>query len=291
LAEASVNEGDGIMKILVILLCTAAVTGCAVNGFAKYYAPAPGVDSSKIPTNPVLEHPKGEIRVFASTGDVESDGVAMVEHGYARIGVSSFYGPAQTQTRDMLLKQAKAVHADAVVLFTQYRDTLSGVRTLTFVGPPTTTTTVAAASNGFSAGAAAASVTTPGSVSTSQIPYSIDRNNVVATYWVKLDMSRIRLGAVSNPLPEDLRTKLQRNTGIVVYAVQEGSPAFRANVLRGDIILKINGEDVIDVASFQKDQLTKFAGQGVVLGVLRNEKPVDINVHLNSNPPQLTASK
>jgi len=281
------------MRVLVVLtlLCTTTVSGCAVNGFAKYYAPGPGVESSKLLTDPRLEHPKGEIRVFGSTGNAESDNVVMVEHGYLRIGVSNFYGPAQVQTREMLIQQAKAVHADAVVLFTQFRDTLSGVRTLTFVAPPTTTTSVAAASSGYSSAAVASSVTTPGSVSTSQIPYSIDRNNVVATYWVKLDMSRIRLGVMSNPLPDNLRTKLQRNTGIIVFAVQEGTPAFRANVLRGDIILKINGEDVIDVASFQKDQLTRFAGQKVVLGILRNDKPVDIDVHLNANPPQLTAAR
>lgn len=281
------------MRVLVILtmLCATASSGCATNGFAKFYTPSPGADVSKIVADPRLEHPKGPAVIFASTGNIAGDNVAMGERGYLWIGASNFYGPAQVQTKEMLLEQAAAVHADAVVLFTQYRDTLSGVRTLTFVTPPTTTTSVAAASSGYSAAAAASSATTPGSVSTSQIPYSIDRNNAVATYWVKLDKSRQRLGALTDALSDDLRHKLQRNTGIIVNAVIDGTPAFRANVLKGDIILKINGEDVIDVASFQKDQLTRFADQTIILGILREDKPVEIKVHLNPNPPAMSVAK
>jgi S1-C subfamily serine protease len=89
----------------------------------------------------------------------------------------------------------------------------------------------------------------------------------------------MHLGALYGPLPDDLRAKLQRNTGLVVKSVVSGSPAFNANVLRGDIILKISGEDVIDFPSFQK-QIERMAGQTVSLDILRGDTPKTILVPL-----------
>jgi len=65
----------------------------------------------------------------------------------------------------------------------------------------------------------------------------------------------------------------------VVRSVISGTPAFNANVLRGDIILKISGEDVIDVPSFQK-QIERMAGQTVSLDILRGDTPKTILVPL-----------
>ena len=113
------------------------------------------------------------------------------------------------------------------------------------------------------------------------MPYSVSRNDVVATFWVHQDLSKIRLGVQYGPLPDAVRAKLQRNTGVIAVAIIRGTPAFSANILRDDIILKIGGQDVIDPTGFAA-QLTKFAGQKVNIELLRGDNPKTVTVTLNS---------
>jgi S1-C subfamily serine protease len=61
--------------------------------------------------------------------------------------------------------------------------------------------------------------------------------------------------------------------------VVHGTPAFRANILEGDVILKINDADVIDAKSFTQ-QLTQLSGQQVELSILRGSEPVTIRMTL-----------
>ncbi len=66
----------------------------------------------------------------------------------------------------------------------------------------------------------------------------------------------------ARPLPM-IRQQLERNTGVFVWIVMNDSPAFNANVLEGDVILKLNDEDVTSATDFV-EKCTKFAGQKVV---------------------------
>jgi S1-C subfamily serine protease len=74
---------------------------------------------------------------------------------------------------------------------------------------------------------------------------------------------------------------LERNTGVVATGTVKGSPAFKANILPGDVILKIGGEDVIDSGGFRQ-QLAKFAGQTVDIDLIRGDHPKTIRVTLNA---------
>ncbi|PYY19539.1 MAG: hypothetical protein DMG62_24495 [Acidobacteria bacterium] len=75
---------------------------------------------------------------------------------------------------------------------------------------------------------------------------------------------------------------IPRNTGVQIDIVVVGTPAFRANILDGDVIIKINSEDVVDVAGF-RDQLARYAGQKVELGVIRGDESKALPITLN--PP------
>ena len=96
----------------------------------------------------------------------------------------------------------------------------------------------------------------------------------------------MRLGINSENLPDNVRDRLKRNTGVLAAIVVRGTPAYRANILEGDVILKINDLDVIDPQGFT-DQLTQFAGKSVKLDIVRGMDPVTIQVTLNQNPPGL----
>jgi hypothetical protein len=275
----------GIVSALSLL----ALGGCAVNGFERYYSPRPG--SEALQTSAYVEHSVGEPKVYAYSNDPPADNLRAQEDGYQMIGSSSFYGPPATMTKTQLVAEAKKLGASLVLIHSQYKDTLSGVVPYTVPNPSqvstvsTSGTVNSYGSGGYATGtySGQSTITTPGGTTTYNIPYSVSRNDVVATYWVHLDLAKVRLGVDFVPLPEDLRAKLQRNTGVLAVAIMRGTPAFSANILKGDVILKIGGEDVIDMSGFDA-QLTKFGGQKVDIDLLRGDTPKTITLTLRPKP-------
>ena len=116
-----------------------------------------------------------------------------------------------------------------------------------------------------------------GTLSTSYVPYQVRRDSFQAYFLRKM---RVRFGAYYRPLSDELRAKLQRNTGVMVTNLVDGSPAFQADILIGDIILEADGQGVT-VDSLQS---ATYADSGnphdIVLKVLRGDKILNITVKL-----------
>jgi hypothetical protein len=114
-------------------------------------------------------------------------------------------------------------------------------------------------------------------------------NQQVAVDQYKYDAGFFRktkppvLGLIGIPLPSGIRQQLERNTGVLVWIVKNDSPAFNANILEGDVILKMNDENVMSVADLIKKDMT-FAGQKVDLEIWRNRQFKTISVQLNNLP-------
>ena len=118
----------------------------------------------------------------------------------------------------------------------------------------------------------------PGTTSTQMVPYTIQRYSFFATYWAKFRV--VHFGAFYVNLPPAMSQQLQRNTGIVIDLIVKGSPAFFANVLVGDAVIKVNEEDVVDVPGFQ-NILMRNAGNQVTLTILRGKEQKQISLRLN----------
>lgn len=261
------------------------LSGCA-SGFAKFYTPDPNAQATlKSPL--ILPAPKTP-QIFLHSNDVQADAKRLREDGYIYIGSSSFYGPANRSNQSQAMEQGKKVGAAIVLFKTEYMDTQSGVVPYTVANPPvvstvnTSGTVNAYGSGGYASGTynSTGTITTPGGYSTYAIPYSVTRNTFFASYWVKEDVNKLHLGVQSVPLSDDLRRKLERNTGVMIAIVVHGTPAFTANVLEGDVVLKVNGADVVDVPGFLA-QLNQLAGQKITLDILRGDQPRSISVTLN----------
>lgn len=69
---------------------------------------------------------------------------------------------------------------------------------------------------------------------------------------VFMALRKYRFGAVVEPLDEETRRNLGVNFGVRVIAVVEGSPADRAGILPGDILLKIEADDVMSASALQQ---------------------------------------
>jgi hypothetical protein len=265
------------LVIIVILLI-----GCA-KPYAQYYHDiTKGADTSLLIFT--AEEPK-----LLIGGDWKVDNNKMAEEGYWPIGYSKFNGPQINQQQ--AIDKAKELKASVVILYSKFIDTKSGLKPVEIPDIQTTRSKFKVdafgsvfGSDGFATGSATAygtgSSTTYGTKTMYQ-PYSIDRFEHGATYWVKRKSGL--LGAMSTDLPSEIRQKIGSNKGALVFAVVKGSPAFAADIMSGDVIKKVNDVEVIDHKQFVQVMMPN-ANKKVSITVLRDGKEIIKEVKLNPIP-------
>ncbi len=75
---------------------------------------------------------------------------------------------------------------------------------------------------------------------------------------------------------------LEKNTGILIAEVLEDTPAEKAGLKSGDIILKMNGKDVEGNVSFRNSVSLIKPGTKIKLTILRGDKEKEITVKIGS---------
>jgi membrane-associated protease RseP (regulator of RpoE activity) len=154
---------------------------------------------------------------------------------------------------------------------------VSGTTPLLIPNPSETYTTYHSGTVAGSSYSGTSTTIVPGGYTALGIPYSVNRYDFFAAYWVKL--KPLAFGAHVGDMPEDLRQKLQRNRGAYVAFVVKGSPAFNADILRGDVITRIGDDEIIDSKSVIH-LINKYAGQEVPLEFIRNGETRKISIKL-----------
>ncbi len=71
---------------------------------------------------------------------------------------------------------------------------------------------------------------------------------------------------------------LQDATGAIVAQVTPGSPAERAGLKQGDVITELNGQTITNGSALQVAVSEQAPGSRIALGVMRNGKPVHIDL-------------
>ncbi|WP_448581414.1 trypsin-like peptidase domain-containing protein [Thermaurantiacus sp.] len=77
---------------------------------------------------------------------------------------------------------------------------------------------------------------------------------------------------------------LDRPRGVLMTGVTPGSPAARAGLRPGDIILSVDGKDVADPAALRYRIATLGVNQTVRVGILRDRRPTEIRLQLVAPP-------
>lgn len=261
-------------KILILLSTAFVIQGCAAPYSKYYYDKTGGVD---ITTNPRVIISKSEPKLYRGN-DQEKDVQSMLENGYGMVGYSSFNGGNIDENGALL--QAKKIHASVVIIYSKYTNTVSSVMPLTLPDTQTSTTTLygnAYGSGGYANYSGTATTTTYGS-ETTYIPYSVNRYDHLATYWIKL--KPLILGVQVKELTPEARNEMQSNKGVLVIVVTKGSPAFHSDLLEGDIIKKVDDIDIYDGPELVK-QVSEHAGQKVIFTIYRNGVILKKEVQLN----------
>jgi serine protease Do len=108
----------------------------------------------------------------------------------------------------------------------------------------------------------------------------------------KGEVTRGFLGIVIQPLTPELAESFgakQHKKGILVAEVTEDSPALKAGLEQGDLIVKLNARDVVDVGDFRNRISLTSPGSEVELEVIRNGETQVIKVTVGELDDQLVA--
>ena len=247
-------------------------TGCQ-NPYTTFYK---GQQDARKSAWYSADQPRLEI---LASNDVEKDVMSFIRKGYIVCGGSSFEGNSNVGDIQNIKRQALAVRATAVVFSSRYSRTVSNTMYLTL---PTTSTTYTNSSataygSGGSVSAFGSSVSTTYGTSTEAIPYSVSRSQFDAVFMFK--GTRPRVGIVPKELDDVTRQKIGTNFGIMVSVVIEGSPAFKADILPGDVVVSINSERISSPANYL-ELLDKYQGKDETFVIIRNGATVSKSVHI-----------
>lgn len=94
------------------------------------------------------------------------------------------------------------------------------------------------------------------------------------------------LGVYIQPLTKEFAEAygVEEENGAVISDVMVGSPAEKAELRRGDVILTVNGEKVKNPQEFVSKIRQRLVGEKVILGVIRQKKRSKVTVTLGEIP-------
>jgi S1-C subfamily serine protease len=95
-------------------------------------------------------------------------------------------------------------------------------------------------------------------------------------------IKRAYLGIVSNTvaIPQELaeQADIEQETGVMVFSVERGSPARKAGLIMGDVIVKFNGKPVTDFYDLPRLLADDVIGKETEMSVLRGEKLIKLTI-------------
>ncbi|MEX3791292.1 PDZ domain-containing protein [Paraburkholderia sp. BR14374] len=259
--------------LLGSLACLSILAGCA-NGFSQYYH---GMTREQIDEKVGVRTGVEPKAVYAT--DVKAESEHLAESGYALVGESSFQGPESRFAESKAMSQARSLGADLVVLASSGAG--SETVAVPIVTPRSSTTYSSFSGNAFNSYGTTHvngyGTSTSYGTTTNIVPMTVHRANYYAGYWVK--QKPAVPGVVFNPLTPEQHRAIGTNSGLLVRVVVIGSPAYKADIFKGDYVMAIDGEPTGDPASAAQ-LLKAHAGQVAKISILRDGNAISKDVQL-----------
>ncbi len=110
------------------------------------------------------------------------------------------------------------------------------------------------------------------------VPINATTRKIIAALMREGRVRRAYLGIVSSPapLPEKLRARFGRASGLRVAEVIRSGPAARAGLRQGDLLLTAGGQPVTRAQDLQKLMFSDAIGRPLAITVMRNGALVDV---------------
>jgi serine protease Do len=99
-----------------------------------------------------------------------------------------------------------------------------------------------------------------------------------------------QLGDVTYESLRELKLPEEVVDGVVIEAVQEGGPAAKADLKKGDIVTKVDGRVITSVAGMRNAVAMVRPGKTLDLDVYRNGKPLQIRITVEEQTDQKLAA-
>ncbi len=265
-------------------ICLMALTACG-NPYRLNYVSV----LEKLPAKPAFAPPSGTPRLMEAKNPRE-DVTRLVEDGYIPVGYVKFNSVKADEKS--ALTQAKAVGADVVLTSNQLTNVVNeAVPMSVYQGPESVR--VDEHGDAWNGGGGvnynrSQTVTYEGRYETQLVNRETAFYDQKALFFRRLQMPIF--GAAVGILPEETRKALGRNRGVIVRAVIKGSPAFRGDLMKGDILVVLDGQDIIEPTEFYQ-RIETLAGRAVSFSVLRDGQPLELSVQLAVRPAAPPATK
>jgi S1-C subfamily serine protease len=120
------------------------------------------------------------------------------------------------------------------------------------------------------------------------VPINATTREIVTTLMTKGRVRRAWLGIAGKtiPLPPKVAAKVGSPTGMQVASVVDGSPAERAGIHAGDIMVELDGTSIVTATAVQKLMVEDAIDRRIEITVWRNGALVDVILR----PRELTSS-
>jgi S1-C subfamily serine protease len=111
------------------------------------------------------------------------------------------------------------------------------------------------------------------------VPINATTRRIVAALMTEGRFRRAYLGIAGGPrpLPPRVTAETGRETGVEVVEIVEGSPADKAGLRPEDLILEVDGQQVMSARDLQRLMLPEAIGKEIVIKVFREGSSVDLH--------------
>ena len=171
----------------------------------------------------------------------DEDNISMLESGYDLIGSSGFEG--SDVLPELALQHAKAIKADTVLIYKKYGSAKNSASKLELIRE--------AAKKG-------------GEIDDKDLKEEPIQYNYYASYWAKLPAPLLGVHIIKLASRDSETEQVVEKKGLKVLAVVKDSPAAKAGLLSGDVLLKVS-----DIELNKPEELSplvrKLQGQNVAI--------------------------
>jgi len=244
------------MKKIFIITTILIVSGCSSNsGYKQYYSEYSNVED-RLSNGSLMFIPlKNEDPNLIKVSDAFKTTHSWIEKGYGVLGASSFIGVHEN--KKYIFKQAKTVKATDVIYSVNYER--QGI---------------SSSCGGQPCGTHSYGIYSQKAVFLAKHTPEVLNNLYNNTY---------RIGLIFSDLSKDEKRKNEVNNAAKANTVYDGSPAFNANIFRGDIITSINGSTISDKDDANaKIKLYAYSERFIPISIIRDGKKIDVIIDTHS---------
>jgi hypothetical protein len=189
----------------------------------------------------------------------EDDNISMLESGFDMMGSSGF--EAGEVAPELALQHAKAIKADTVLVYSKYGSAKTAASKIQLIRE-------AAKKNG-------------GEIDQKDLEADSTQYHYYASYWAKLPAPLLGvhiIKLVPKKMGDDIAEEVK---GLKILAVIKDSPAAKAGLVRGDVLLKIANAD-LNKPEELSGIVRQFQGQKVAIEYERDGEKSIATAQINS---------